>query len=172
VPFTSLHECRYIVYWPVVAEKEWQAKQEELARQEEARIALEKITSDKVVCGEQQPESDHFVKMENSRNGDTNGRHWRSANGNGWFSYDMKHYAGSAALLINCNTSANSDAAVLVNGVEVGVIASTEQRQEQTIKIELSEEVSKESALTVKFMPKSKNSTPLFYEVRLIKSAE
>ena len=172
VPFTSLHECRYIVYWPVVAEKEWQAKQEELARQEEARIALEKITSDKVVCGEQQPESDHFVKMENSRNGDTNGRHWRSANGTGWFSYDMKHYAGSAALLINCNTSANSDAAVLVNGVEVGVIASTEQRQEQTIKIELSEEVSKESVLTVKFMPKSKNSTPLFYEVRLIKAAE
>ncbi|MBQ2002845.1 MAG: glycoside hydrolase family 127 protein, partial [Bacteroidaceae bacterium] len=77
VPFSSLHECRYMVYWPVVSQQDWQAKQEEIARAEAERQAIEQATADKVICGEQQPESDHFVKMERVRNGDFNGRHWR-----------------------------------------------------------------------------------------------
>ena len=34
------------------------------------------------------PESDHFIRMENSRTGDDEGVHWREAAG--WFSYRMK----------------------------------------------------------------------------------
>ena len=91
VPFSSLHECRYMVYWEVVSAQEWKARQEELERQEIERAALEAATIDKVTCGEQQPESDHFVEMASSRNGDFNGRHWRTAGKNGWFSYKMKN---------------------------------------------------------------------------------
>lgn len=172
VPFSTLHECRYIVYWPVVSQAEWNAQQEELARKEAERLALEKATNDKVICGEQQPESDHFVQMEGSRNGDFDGRHWRSANGNGWFSYRMKHNGELAALRFICNTSANADAAILVNDVEIGEIPSTANRSEQTIVIEIPEDLSRENQLTVKIMPKSKSSTPLFYEIRLMEAGK
>ena len=46
------------------------------------------MTADKVICGEQQPESDHFIRLENSRTEDDEGIHWRDAAG--WFSYRMK----------------------------------------------------------------------------------
>lgn len=58
-----------MVYWPVLSKQELQARQEQLAKEEKERAALDGITTDKVICGEQQPESDHFIRMENSRTG-------------------------------------------------------------------------------------------------------
>ena len=170
VPFSSLHECRYMVYWPVVSQQDWQAKQEEIARAEAERQAIEQATVDKVICGEQQPESDHFVKMERVRNGDFNGRHWRMAEKGGWFSYDMRTNSRAVKKLqVICSGNDRSDASVQVNGKEVGIINPANVREPQTFTFDLSDVKAKEGILVVKFSPKSKDVTPRFFEVRLMK---
>ena len=170
VPFSSLHECRYMVYWPVVSQQDWQAKQEEIARAEAERQAIEQATADKVICGEQQPESDHFVKMERVRNGDFNGRHWRMAEKGGWFSYDMRTNSQAVKKLqVICSGNDRSDASVQVNGKEVGIINPANVREPQTFTFDLSDYKAKEGILVVKFSPKSKDVTPRFFEVRLMK---
>ena len=170
VPFSSLHECRYMVYWPVVSQQDWQAKQEEIARAEAERQAIEQATVDKVICGEQQPESDHFVKMERVRNGDFNGRHWRMAEKGGWFSYDMRTNSQAVKKLqVICSGNDRSDASVQVNGKEVGIINPANVREPQTFTFDLSDLKAKEGILVVKFSPKSKDVTPRFFEVRLMK---
>lgn len=170
VPFSSLHECRYMVYWPVVSQQDWQAKQEEIARAEAERQAIEQATADKVICGEQQPESDHFVKMERVRNGDFNGRHWRMAEKGGWFSYDMRTNSQAVKKLqVICSGNDRSDASVQVNGKEVGVINPANVREPQTFTFDLSDLKAKEGILVVKFSPKNKDVTPRFFEVRLMK---
>lgn len=170
VPFSSLHECRYMVYWPVVSQQDWQAKQEEIARAEAERQAIEQATVDKVICGEQQPESDHFVKMERVRNGDFNGRHWRMAEKGGWFSYDMRTNSQTVKKLqVICSGNDRSDASVQVNGKEVGIINPANVREPQTFTFDLSDVKAKEGILVVKFSPKSKDVTPRFFEVRLMK---
>lgn len=170
VPFSSLHECRYMVYWPVVSQQDWQAKQEEISRAEAERQAIEQATADKVICGEQQPESDHFVKMERVRNGDFNGRHWRMAEKGGWFSYDMRTNSQAVKKLqVICSGNDRSDASVQVNGKEVGIINPANVREPQTFTFDLSDLKAKEGILVVKFSPKSKDVTPRFFEVRLMK---
>ena len=170
VPFSSLHECRYMVYWPVVSQQDWQAKQEEIARAEAERQAIEQATADKVICGEQQPESDHFVKMERVRNGDFNGRHWRMAEKGGWFSYDMRTNSQAVKKLqVICSGNDRSDASIQVNGKEVGVINPANVREPQTFTFDLSDLKAKEGILVVKFSPKNKDVTPRFFEVRLMK---
>ena len=170
VPFSSLHECRYMVYWPVVSQQDWQAKQEEIARAEAERQAIEQATADKVICGEQQPESDHFVKMERVRNGDFNGRHWRMAEKGGWFSYDMRTNSQAVKKLqVICSGNDRSDACVQVNGKEVGIINPANVREPQTFTFDLSDLKAKEGILVVKFSPKNKDVTPRFFEVRLMK---
>lgn len=76
-PFYQLYECRYQIYFPLFSQQEWTAKQQELAAEEQARMALEAQTVDKVYFGEQQSESDHFFSGNGSWNGSDEGIHWR-----------------------------------------------------------------------------------------------
>lgn len=84
-PFYEVHDSRYMVYWPVYSQSELETKRHQLMLEEKATLELERRTIDKVAPGEQQPESDHFFKGENTNAG-INGEHfWRDASG--WFSY-------------------------------------------------------------------------------------
>lgn len=169
VPFSSLHECRYMVYWELVSEQDWRTRQEELERQEAERAVLEAVTIDKVTCGEQQPESDHFVQMSGSGNGDFNGRHWRIAENDGWFSYQLKNLRHDAGrLLFTYSGNGMTDAKVTINGTEAGTIAGEGGRQA----IEIPEEYREEKTITVKIAPYNKERTPHFFEVRLLSPEE
>lgn len=97
IPFFRLHEARYVLYWQHATEAELEAIQEENRRLEKERMALESLTIDKVAPGEQQPESDHFFKGENTESGIYKDRHWRHARG--WFSYDLNNKDKETALL-------------------------------------------------------------------------
>jgi DUF1680 family protein len=88
VPFYQLYECRYQIYFPLYSQAEWTTKQEEMAAKEKARMELEAQTVDKVFCGEQQSESDHFFTAQQSWNCSDEGIHWRRTRGQ--FSYQMK----------------------------------------------------------------------------------
>ena len=169
VPFSSLHECRYMVYWPVLSEDQWK---ERVARQEEeekARLALEMITTDKVTCGEQQPESDHFVAMERSRNGDHNGRHWRMAMPEGWFSYTMSTRGHEVkSLRVTCSGREGSQAVVTINGIEAGSFRTGTPDTEEIHVIAIPEQAADEGQITVTVKAASGKFTPSIYEVRLI----
>jgi len=169
VPFSSLHECRYMVYWPVLSENQWKERVARQEMEENARVALEMVTADKVTCGEQQPESDHFVKMENSSNGDHNGRHWRMARRGGWFSYDMRTRGNEVKFVrITCTGREGSEAKVIMNGAEAGTLNITTPDTEETILVPVPEEMQKSEIINVSINTAEDKMSPMIYEVRLV----
>lgn len=169
VPFSSLHECRYMVYWPVVSDNEWKIRLAKQEMDEKARIALEMITADKVICGEQQPESDHFAAMDESFISDDNGRHWRAVRQNGWFSYVLNS-SGIRCEYVRfvCAGREGSEATVGINGNEAGTVKIAGTGEEIHV-IMIPEEFRSADHITVKVMHTGEGMSPKFYETRLVK---
>jgi len=87
VPFYKLHCCRYQIYWEFTTA----AKMAERRAALEAAAAAEKDrdlrTRDRVMPGEQQPETEHdMATSANGEKGYHSGRHWRHGS---WFSYTL-----------------------------------------------------------------------------------
>ena len=164
-PFYRIHESRYMVYWPVLSASEVAKRQEEVARQESIAQALEARTADKVTCGEQQPESDHFVKMEWSGTGNDGGVQWRETRQ--WFSYRMKTNGRKiTAVRIAFRPENNRDARVLINDTEIGLFSSADNG---VIEIPVKADViGKAETINLKIAKGNKDITPHIYEVRLI----
>lgn len=168
VPFSSLHECRYMVYWPLVSEDEWKARLAKQEMDEKARIALEMFTADKVTCGEQQPESDHFANVANSVNGDNDGRHWRRTRNEGWFSYVMNPKGKTIQhIRIVCQGQEGNEATVLVNGVEAGNFRTMTPGNEEMHLVPVPAEQQNADLMTITIKGIEGKSTPMIYEVRL-----
>ena len=165
-PFYRIHESRYMVYWPLMTEEEWAVKRTEQERSEREAMALDGRTADKVICGEQQPESDHFVKMEASNMGDDEGTHWRETRS--WFSYRMKTAGNAAAIRIVFAPDANRDARILVDDVEIGTIAAGGT---SPVELPLPQDKGKAEYITIKVAKGHKDLTPHVYEVRVVSKA-
>ena len=170
VPFSTLHECRYMVYWPLVSEQEWKERLAKQEADEKARIALELITADKVTCGEQQPESDHFSNVAESVNGDDNGRHWRMTGRNGWFSYILNTKGWPVQhVRIALNGREGNEATVLVNGKEAGSIRPYMPGNEEIHAIEIPQEFRSENVLEITVKGIEGKASPKIYEIRIVK---
>ena len=170
VPFSTLHECRYMVYWPLVSEQEWKERLAKQEADERARIALELITADKVTCGEQQPESDHFSNVTESVNGDDNGRHWRMTGRNGWFSYILNTKGWPVQhVRIALNGREGNEATVLVNGKEAGSIRPYMPGNEEIHAIEIPQEFRSENVLEITVKGIEGKASPKIYEIRIVK---
>lgn len=162
-PFYKTHECRYMIYWELVSGDELKHRQAELAKQEAERVRLENITADMVACGEQQPESDHFIEMENSVIGSEQGTPWRETKG--WFSYKMKSNGKPVnAVMINSFSDEARSAEIHVNGVKIGEING----RDSIHVLKLPKELLKNSEWEVKIMCGKSDVTPKFRSVRLI----
>lgn len=162
-PFYKTHECRYMIYWELVSGDELKHRQAELAKQEAERVRLENITADMVACGEQQPESDHFIEMENSVIGSEQGTPWRETKG--WFSYKMKSNGKPVnAVMINSFPDEARSAEIHVNGVKIGEIDG----RDSIHVLKLPKELLKNSEWEVKIMCGKSDVTPKFRSVRLI----
>ena len=164
-PFYRIHESRYMAYWPVLSASEVQKRQEEVARQESIAQALEARTADKVTCGEQQPESDHFVKMEWSGTGNDGGVQWRETRQ--WFSYRMKTNGRKiTAVRIAFRPENNRDARILINDAEIGTFSTADNGIiEMPVDASI---IGKAESVTLKIAKGNKDITPHVYEVRLI----
>ena len=170
VPFSTLHECRYMVYWPLVSEQEWKERLAKQEADEKARIALELITADKVTCGEQQPESDHFSNVAESVNGDDNGRHWRMTGRNGWFSYILNTKGWPVQhVRIALNGREGNEATILVNGKEAGSIIPHMPGNEEIHVIDIPLEFRSENVLEVTVKGMEGKASPKIYEIRIVK---
>ena len=98
IPFFRLHDSRYMVYWARSTPARQSLLRVELARAEEARLALDAQTLDQVAPGEQQPESDHGFQGEGVETGLAPAGRWRHARQ--WFSYELKDPQAQARALL------------------------------------------------------------------------
>jgi hypothetical protein len=73
------------------------------------------------------------------------------------------------SMQVICSGNDRTDASVIVNGKEVGTITPANSRTPQTFTFDLSKVAPNDGILVVKFAPKNKDNTPMFYEVRLMK---
>ncbi|MDO4497426.1 MAG: glycoside hydrolase family 127 protein [Bacteroidales bacterium] len=89
-PFFEIHDSRYMLYWLALGANDYKKYLDNLKKEEEARLALDARTLDKVQPGEQQPESDHFMETDESNKGVTNDIPFRDARDGHFFSYQMK----------------------------------------------------------------------------------
>jgi len=90
IPFFNVYDQYQTVYWDVYSPEEWKTlekkRQEDLERLEQ----LKQRTLDYIEFGEMQPERDHNLEGDNTRNGEGYLRKYRYAYENGWFAFDMK----------------------------------------------------------------------------------
>lgn len=161
VPFYQLYECRYQLYFPLYSQAEWTAKQEELAKAEQARLALEAQTVDKVFCGEQQSESDHFFTSTASWNGSDGGQHWRRARGN--FAYQLK---ATDAKRLRIQTF-GSDRQKLSLAIDNQLLGTFETRPDGLLEVQLPELTAER--VTLSLSPEAGQETPRVIEIRIKK---
>ena len=161
VPFYQLYECRYQIYFPLYSQSEWSVKQQELAAAEKAKMEMEANTVDKVFCGEQQSESDHFFKADNAWNGYDEGMHWRTARGS--FSYQLK--AQGAKTLRLQGFAAYERVVVSIDGTMLDTVRLDGQG---LAVINLPATLQKES-ITLTLAAEPGKQTPRIHEIRLCK---
>ena len=98
-PFFEIHDSRYMMYWLALSETDYKAYAQRLADEESVRQALEAATVDKVMPGEQQPETDHRMETDKSDKGSTEGVFYRDARDGHYFSYLMQTKGETALTL-------------------------------------------------------------------------
>ncbi len=159
-PFYQLYECRYQIYFPLYTDAEWTAKKQELAAQEQARMALEAQTVDKVYCGEQQSESDHFFASDQSWNGSDEGIHWRRTRGS--FTYQLKTTNAKTLRL-----KGFADREAIVVSIDDKPLGTLHFDRQGTATIQLPEGLA--ATATLKICAEQGRQTPRISEVRLCK---
>jgi len=173
MPFYKLHDARYVIYWPLLSPEK---RDEVLARQQQEALRMREeaeSTLDYLVCGEQQPESDHFIAFENSEIGVHMNRHWRHAAG--WFSYQLRDplLQSHVVRLTLFGADRNRNFRVLINGQQVQEITLDGSRGNEfyTLDVPVPAAIRDASGgkLTVRFEAKPGSIAGGIYEVRLMK---
>jgi hypothetical protein len=102
VPINQIYDERYSIYFPLLTEAQWKENRQRWADEEQREKELLMRTVDEVRAGEQQPEMDHRIKSDKSKNEMNNavGRAYREAQ-NGWFSYEMM-VDGQSPMTLSC----------------------------------------------------------------------
>ncbi|MDQ0964787.1 DUF1680 family protein [Flavobacterium sp. W4I14] len=170
VPFYTLAEKRYVVYFPYSSVESLPARAKAIKLAEEEKMKTEQRTVDLINTGEQQPESDHNFKGEQTDNGTYQERHFR--NGKAWFSYVLKNKDLSAnrLSLTYYGKEKNKNFSILINGVVIenvkldGSKGDTFYTQEYQIPKELLK-----ADLEVKFVADQGSAIANIYEVRLVR---
>jgi DUF1680 family protein len=174
VPFYTVHEARYMIYWPVATPQELEKKKQALAEKEREMLALEARTVDQVAPGEQQPESDHNFKGERTETGIHLGRRWRHAQG--WFSYDLKNKNSDGKILrityIGADKGRTFDIKInetlLVTVTNDGSKGNNFFDADYTIPSSILDQI-KDGVMTVKFEAHENSMAGGVYYVRLLK---
>lgn len=169
-PFYGIHDARYIIYWPQTTSEGLVEMQEETERNEQARMRRDAVTVDVVSAGEQQPESDHFIQMERSATGYTEGIHWREAKG--WFSYQLqnKEHKGAYLHLTYLDQERNRQCDVLLNDTVIGRIALSGGNGEQLFEAlyPIPEDLRNEKTWTLRVQTQS-GTTAQIVQVRVLR---
>lgn len=169
IPFFRLHNSRYAVYFRQVTTDQLERIKEETTLREQQAARLAEQTVDLIYPGEQQPESDHFIKYEDSQTGSRDNRHFRSAKG--WFGYELKAKEKANQLMLVLHRKENNAIKILINEVEVTSTPEKNNLDENFVSVtyRLPEEL-KQGTHHIKFVPaEGVPHTARLYEIRLIK---
>lgn len=174
VPFYTLHDTRYMLYWRFATPQQLQGIREEMRKTEEAKLALEAKTVDQVTPGEQQPENDHNFKGEATESGVYRNRHWRHATG--WFSYDLRNSKGEARSLRITYFGGDKDRSfdILVNGTLLKKVELDGSKGDAFFEVDypLPHEIATGGSgqvLTVKFVARPGSRAGGIYAIRLMR---
>jgi uncharacterized protein len=99
VPFYSVSQQRYTVYWKRYSAGEWERWQSRLTEVAAREKDLERRAVDSVTVGSEESERTHGFKGEKATEGTFEGRRWREAT-DGWLSYDLKTAPGKQVTLV------------------------------------------------------------------------
>ncbi len=163
VPFYQLYECRYQIYFPLYSQNEWTAKQQEMAAAEKARMELEALTVDKIFCGEQQSESDHFYSGNGSWNGADEGIHWRRTRSA--FTYQVK--TDGATTLRLKGFADREPIVVSLDGKQLGAVTFDRQGM-ATLQLP----AGTKGTLQLSLAAEQGKQTPRISEIRLCRNAQ
>jgi DUF1680 family protein len=168
VPFYTLAEKRYVVYFPYSNVETLPERAKEIKLAEEEKMKIERQTIDLVNVGEQQPESDHNFKGEQTDNGIYQEKHFR--NGRGCFSYMLKNRDLLANKLILTYYGKEKDRSfsILINGtaIENVKLDGTKGDVFYTREYNIPKELLK-TEIEVKFVADQGSAIANIYEVRL-----
>ena len=131
------------------------------AAAEKAHAELEAMTVDKIFCGEQQSESDHFMASDASWNGSDGGVHWRRARGS--FSYQLKT-ADAKKVVLKGFAWDRQQISVAVNGTVLGTFNLNRDGQIEVALPSMSSDV-----MTLTLTPAPGQETPRISEIRMMK---
>ncbi len=174
VPFFTVHDTRYIVYWQVSTREELETKKKAVREREKKLLALEARTIDQVATGEQQPETEHNFKGERTETGNNDGHSWRDARG--WFSYELSDEKKEAKKLqvtyFGRDKGRRFD--ILLNGHLIAEVALDGSAGSRFFEVEydIPPVVTgnmKEGIITVKFIAKEGYVAGGIYHVRLLR---
>ncbi len=170
IPFFRIHDSRYIIYWPQATEDHVIALQTEVENKEAEKLRLDAITIDEILCGLQQPESDHFIQFENSNTGYTDENHWRDADG--WFSYQLQNKNKKAAYLYITyfGQGDNRKFDIFINDEKITPINLNREKEEKIVEAVYSipENTANKEIMTVRFVAQAESRTAKLIEVRLL----
>ena len=169
IPFFRLHNSRYAVYFRQATPSGLEQLKEEVIRKEQQKVKLVERTIDLIYPGEQQPESDHFIKYEDSRTGNRENRHFRMAKG--WFSYELKVKEEASSIMLVLHKGDNKpETKIIIDDKEISASPTVTDLDENFITwiYELPEKLNSGTS-TIKFMPGKTGQTFRVYEVRLLK---
>ena len=171
VPFYTIHDARYMVYWPYTTKEKLPQLQATLREKEETRMKLEAQTVDVVFPGEQQPESDHNFRGEKTNAGLYRERHYRNATG--WFGYDMKNAASGAKKLsfTYYGGEKKRNFEVFVNDILLANVQLDGSEGNKFIEkvLDLPANAASAAILNVRFVASPGSAVAGIYELRLLK---
>jgi hypothetical protein len=172
VPFYLANHERYTVYWKLISQADWRARAAQMAAATVRLMHDELPVVDAVHPGEQQSETDHKMRGDNTRTGDFYGFKWRDAAG--WFSYDVKVLPGESELLIATYSGGDAGACefdLLVDGQIIATekLNSGESRDFFDFVYLLAPELTKgKQSVTVKFAAHSGNRAGGLFGLRVV----
>lgn len=171
IPFFNLDNARYMIYWPVAHPGKVNERKAELASTDAKLFTLKKRTVDQVSPGEQQPEKDHYILSENSKNGIIKNRHWRTP-GAGFFSYRLKMDTTVRFLRITYwGRNQVNNTVITVNGSKLDAPANIQVKDNEFYWVDypINAALNAAAQVVVKFKGKNKNKAARIFDVRLMK---
>ena len=178
-PFFRIHDSRYMMYWEVESPKDYENMIKEARLKEQQKLTLDRQTIDLVIPGEQQPESDHFMKEQHSFAGIYRDKHFRHVFSPGWFSYDMKVNSSDKLQLIVTywgNETPPRVFEILIDGkklINENLVAKWNKEEFVQVKYPIPAAMIKgKKKVTVTFKPFPDNYAGGIYGVRIIDEAK
>lgn len=175
VPFFTIHDVRYMIYWPLASPEKLEEIKKNLQIKEREKLALEARTIDQVAVGEQQPEAEHNFQGVSTEVGSTNGQTWRSSSG--WFGYDLQNQnkEGKIIRVTFASGGRNRKFDLVLNDQPIKSIELKDERSDNSIFVDYEIPAKilndlKSENLTVKFAAHNNSTTGRIYHVRLMKS--